>query len=427
MLVDLGRNDLGRVCEYGSVRVPQFMTLERYSHVMHLVSIVEGSWPTTPTGSTRWRRAFQPAPCRARPSARDGDHRRARADAARRLRRRGRLSRLCRQPRLLHHHPHRRDGATARPTSRPAPASWRTRIRRRSTRKPRDKAGRWCGPWSWRRRGSRNADADAIADCRLTIAQLRGLSLELQVIRMVFVLDNYDSFTYNLVQYLGELGAELTVQRNDAVTLDEIAALAPESHRDLAGAGTPEEAGMSIDVIRHFGPTIPILGVCLGHQAIGAVFGGSVVRAPAPMHGKTSTIHHDGRGVFSGTAVAVHGDALPFADRRRRRLAVVARGLRAHGDDGIIMGLRHRDCPMQGVQFHPESMLTGEGRQIAAQLPGRDRRGAGAMLLSAHRPAAQTDRHEDLTAEEAAGAMDRVMDGPGHAGPAGRPARRARR
>ncbi len=181
---------------------------------------------------------------------------------------------------------------------------------------------------------------------------------------MVFVLDNYDSFTYNLVQYLGELGAQLQVRRNDRVTLDQIAALAPSHIVISPGPGRPEDAGVTVDVIRRFGPATPLLGVCLGHQAIGLAFGGQVVRAPAPLHGKTSSIEHDGRGVFSGLN-------MPFDAGRYHSLVVSDEGLpeclevtARTRPDGIIMGLRHRDFPVHGVQFHPESVLTDEGREL---------------------------------------------------------------
>jgi anthranilate synthase/aminodeoxychorismate synthase-like glutamine amidotransferase len=181
---------------------------------------------------------------------------------------------------------------------------------------------------------------------------------------MVFVLDNYDSFTYNLVQYLGELGADVVVKRNDEVTVDEIAAMKPERIVLSPGPGRPEDAGVMMDVIRRMGETTPIFGVCLGHQAIGAVFGGSVVRAVAPMHGKTSTIEHNSRGVFTGISA-------PFDASRYHSLVVAQDDFPAQlevtartADDGVIMGLRHRTLPIHGVQFHPESILTGEGRRI---------------------------------------------------------------
>ncbi|TDI23319.1 MAG: aminodeoxychorismate/anthranilate synthase component II [Acidobacteria bacterium] len=181
---------------------------------------------------------------------------------------------------------------------------------------------------------------------------------------MVLVIDNYDSFTYNLVQYLGELGAVLEVRRNDYVTVDEIAALAPDRIVISPGPGRPEQAGVTVDAVRRFAPAIPILGVCLGHQAIGLAFGAAIVPATVLMHGKRSMIEHDGRGVFAG----IQG---PFAAGRYHSLSVApetcppelevtARAV----DDGTIMGLRHREWRVHGVQFHPESVLTGVGRQI---------------------------------------------------------------
>ena len=180
---------------------------------------------------------------------------------------------------------------------------------------------------------------------------------------MVLVIDNYDSFTYNLVQYLGEVGAEVLVRRNDRVTLDGIRDLAPDQIVISPGPGRPESAGISIDVVRELGPRIPILGVCLGHQVIGQVYGGTVVRAPAPVHGKTSKVEHDGRGVFRGLENR-------FEAGRYHSLIVSSESLpdvlevSATTDEAIIMGLRHREHPVRGVQFHPESILTGIGRQL---------------------------------------------------------------
>ena len=181
---------------------------------------------------------------------------------------------------------------------------------------------------------------------------------------MVLVIDNYDSFTYNLVQYLGELGAEVRVMRNDQVTIDDVVEAKPDHIVISPGPGRPEQAGITMEVIRRFGSATPILGVCLGHQAIGAVFGGEVVRAGVPMHGKTSTIEHDGHGVFSGIAG-------PFVASRYHSLVVAEQGLPADleitartREDSNIMGLRHKTWPVYGVQFHPESILTGEGKTI---------------------------------------------------------------
>ena len=181
---------------------------------------------------------------------------------------------------------------------------------------------------------------------------------------MVLVIANYDSFTYNLVQYLGELGADVRVFRNDAGLIDSIAAAKPDRIVISPGPGRPEQAGVTMAAIRYFGETTPILGVCLGHQAIGAVFGGSVVRASSPVHGKVSMIEHDGRGVFCGIRS-------PFTATRYHSLVVDPEGwppdleiAARTRDDGTIMGLRHRRWSIHGVQFHPESILTGEGHRI---------------------------------------------------------------
>jgi anthranilate synthase/aminodeoxychorismate synthase-like glutamine amidotransferase len=177
------------------------------------------------------------------------------------------------------------------------------------------------------------------------------------------MIDNYDSFTYNLVQYLGELGAELVVRRNDAITLDEVAELAPDAVVISPGPCTPREAGVSVPLIQRFAGTIPILGVCLGHQAIGAAFGGAIVGARRIMHGKTSPIQHDGRGVFRGLPT-------PFAATRYHSLVIDSATLPADlersawTDDGEIMGVRHRRLAVEGVQFHPESILTIEGKRL---------------------------------------------------------------
>ncbi|HTW60396.1 MAG TPA: aminodeoxychorismate/anthranilate synthase component II [Terracidiphilus sp.] len=189
---------------------------------------------------------------------------------------------------------------------------------------------------------------------------------------MVFVLDNYDSFTYNLVQYLGELGAEVEVRRNDEVTPEEVERMKPERILLSPGPCTPHEAGILVPLIRHMAEKapkpIPILGVCLGHQAIGEAFGGKVVRAQTLMHGKTSAVKHDGKGVFAGLptpltctryhSLIVEEDSLP------RDLLVTATTPEANGGGDVIMGLRHRSLPIEGVQFHPESVLTDGGHEM---------------------------------------------------------------
>jgi len=195
---------------------------------------------------------------------------------------------------------------------------------------------------------------------------------------MVFVLDNYDSFTYNLVQYLGELGAEVAVYRNDELTVEEVEALHPDRILLSPGPCTPGEAGILVPLIRHMAGKAPILGVCLGHQAIGEAFGGRVVRAQQLMHGKTSAVDHDGKGVFSGLStpltctryhsLIVEEESLP------KELSVTARTMNANGSgkgngagkngSSVIMGLRHRSLPIEGVQFHPESVLTEGGHHM---------------------------------------------------------------
>jgi anthranilate synthase component 2 len=192
---------------------------------------------------------------------------------------------------------------------------------------------------------------------------------------MVFVLDNYDSFTYNLVQYIGELGEESVVKRNDEITPEEIVALQPDHILLSPGPCTPQEAGILIPLIQHLAALpkkqqIPVLGVCLGHQAIGAAFGGDVIRAPHLMHGKTSLIAHDGRTLFRGIAkpmtctryhsLIVDEHTLPAS------LEVSARVVPDSPDAGMIMALRHRTLPIEGVQFHPESVLTGHGKELIA-------------------------------------------------------------
>lgn len=179
----------------------------------------------------------------------------------------------------------------------------------------------------------------------------------------VLVVDNYDSFVYNLVQYLGELGAEPLVYRNDAISVEEARALEPDAVVISPGPGRPADAGISSAVIERLGPVVPVLGVCLGHQCIGEVFGGSVVRAPQVMHGKTSVVSHRGGGVLAGLPQ-------PFEATRYHSLMVEREGLpevlevTAEAEDGVIMGLRHRTLPIEGVQFHPESILTHAGKDL---------------------------------------------------------------
>jgi anthranilate synthase component II len=180
---------------------------------------------------------------------------------------------------------------------------------------------------------------------------------------MILMIDNYDSFTYNLVQYLGELGEEVRVHRNDEISLDDIEKLKPASIVISPGPCTPNEAGISLDVVKRFAGRLPILGVCLGHQCIGQAYGGRIVHARTLMHGKTSMIHHDGKGVFSGLPN-------PFEATRYHSLVVERESLpecleiTAWTEDGDIMGMRHRELDLEGVQFHPESILTRHGHDL---------------------------------------------------------------
>lgn len=183
----------------------------------------------------------------------------------------------------------------------------------------------------------------------------------------MFVLDNYDSFTYNLVQYLGELGAEVVVRRNDQVSVAEVEAMQPERILLSPGPCTPQEAGISIELVRHFAGKVPVLGVCLGHQAIGAAFGGEIVRAPKLMHGKTSEVQHDGRTIFKDlrspmTATRYH--SLIVKEKSLPKELEISAYAAENGNSRVIMGLRHKRFPVEGVQFHPESVLTGEGKKL---------------------------------------------------------------
>jgi anthranilate synthase/aminodeoxychorismate synthase-like glutamine amidotransferase len=184
---------------------------------------------------------------------------------------------------------------------------------------------------------------------------------------LVFVLDNYDSFTYNLVQYLGELGAEVEVRRNDQVTVGEVEAMQPEKIVVSPGPCTPHEAGISISLIRHFAGKVPVLGVCLGHQAIGEAFGGHVVRAGHLMHGKTSSVLHDNKTIFQGLPIpmtATRYHSLIVDEKNLPRELEVSAWTTEKDGTRTIMGLRHRQCAVEGVQFHPESVLTEHGKAL---------------------------------------------------------------
>jgi anthranilate synthase/aminodeoxychorismate synthase-like glutamine amidotransferase len=202
---------------------------------------------------------------------------------------------------------------------------------------------------------------------------------------MILLIDNYDSFTFNLYQFLSELGADVMVRRNDQISLTEVDAMTSQIDGIVVSPGpcTPREAGISIGIVEHMAGTVPVLGVCLGHQSIGEAFGGDVIRAPQLMHGKTSFIHHDGKGIFQGLPN-------PFIATRYHSLIVDRETLPSHleitaeTDDGIIMGLQHRDFPVYGVQFHPESILTPSGKQLLGnflQVTGKTPSAAGQPAL----------------------------------------------
>ncbi len=228
---------------------------------------------------------------------------------------------------------------------------------------------------------------------------------------MILIIDNYDSFTYNLAQYLGELGVEVKVVRNDAIDLDGIASLEPTHIVISPGPGTPDDAGISLDVVRQFAPTIPILGVCLGHQAIGQAFGGQVVRAGRLMHGKVSAVYHDGHGLFNGMPT-------PFNATRYHSL-IVAEPLPeclegcAQTPEGEMMALRHRHYPTFGVQFHPESILTEHGHQLLKNFiaPSSFQLTSGGKVMSIQEAIAKVMQRQDLTAVEAEAAMTQIMQG----------------
>jgi anthranilate synthase/aminodeoxychorismate synthase-like glutamine amidotransferase len=181
---------------------------------------------------------------------------------------------------------------------------------------------------------------------------------------MVLVIDNYDSFTYNLVQYLGELGAKVVVRRNDQASLDQLRGLTHSRVVISPGPGRPEQAGVTLEVIKEFGSRMPVLGVCLGHQAIGLAFGGDVVRAPLPIHGKTSTVEHNSKGVFAGLTTSFQAGRYHSLIVDEKTLPGDLEVTARTREDGLVMGLRHRALPIHGVQFHPESVLTNEGRRI---------------------------------------------------------------
>ncbi len=352
MLVDLGRNDIGRVSRPGTVTVPRFMEIERYSHVMHIVSNVEGEIADGLSGLDALRACFPAGTVSGAPKVRameiiaelETDRRGPYAGAAGYVDFSGGM-----------------DTAIA----------LRTMVVKD-------------GVVSMQAGGGIVADSTSEGEHAESLHKMRGplraieLAEELEASErdggsetMILLLDNYDSFTFNLYQALSELGANVIVRRNDKITVEEVERLSPGLDGIVISPGpcTPVEAGISVPLVQRLAGVVPILGVCLGHQAIGAAFGGSVVRAPRLMHGKTSMISHDGHGIFAGLPN-------PFQATRYHSLIVERSTLPdvlsiTAEADGLIMGFRHRTLPIEGVQFHPESILTPAGNDLLGNFLGR--------------------------------------------------------
>ena len=340
MLVDLGRNDLSRVCRPGTVRVQRFMQPERFSHVSHLVSEVTGELSE---GGELLRSSARLLPRRDRlgraEGAGDAVDLRARGVPARAVRRGGRLRAARRDARHMHRHPDDRAGGRARAPAGRGRDRRRLRSRRRARGVPRE-AGR-------ARAGDRAGGGGHV----------------------ILLIDNYDSFTYNLAHLFGELGADVVVRRNDAIDAHGAERLDPSHLVVSPGPGRPAAAGATVEILRRLAPSVPTLGVCLGHQALAEAFGGEVGPARELVHGKAATVEHDGRGLFTGlphdlTAGRYHSLAVTRVPDEFEVSATAA--------DGEVMAMRHRDLRIDGIQFHPESVLTPHGSAIALNfLEGR--------------------------------------------------------
>ncbi len=405
MLVDLARNDLGRVCEYGSVHVSEQMVVERYSHVMHIVSQVEGKLRSDCDAFDLLQATFPAGTVSGAPKVR-----------AMQI-----IQELEQQPRSIY------AGVVGYFSYN---GSMDTCITLRTLVKHGDRIYVQAG-------GGVVADSDPEREYQESLNKARALiaaveraegdhrpsvpALSAEHKPRVVLIDNYDSFTYNLAQYLGELGAEVMVFRNDAVTIEQIEALQPTHLVISPGPGTPADAGISNEVIRRLGPRIPVLGVCLGHQCIAEVFGGRVVRAPRLMHGKTSLIQHDGKGLFAGIPD-------PFQATRYHSLIVqtplpAILEVTATTPEGEVMALRHRHYPIFGVQFHPESVLTQHGKDLLLNFLSLKRQtaaGEPGPAVSAHSSKevpmlqpflAKVIYFQHLTASEAEEAMRIIMSG----------------
>ena len=378
MLVDLGRNDLGRVARAGTVTVSKYMEVERYSHVLHLVSHVEGRLRPDAGRARRPPRGLPGRHAVGRPEGpRDAADRRRRGRAPRALRRRRRLSRLRRQHGHGHHDPERR--AEGRPGPRPHGRRDRGRIRAgarvRGDRPqgggpaPRDRPGGRRAGRAGRRTGARAGDGSPA---------------------VILVVDNYDSFTFNLVQLLQAAGADVRVVRNDAIDRLEVEAMADDPEVRLRGIvispgpGDPDDAGISVEAIQVAAAReIPVLGVCLGMQSMAVAFGGSIVRAPTLVHGEASEVTHDGAGLLEGMPPAFMAARYHSLVVDPATLPPELRVTAMSEVDRVVMGIRHTTLPLEGVQFHPESVLTPDGPHLLANFLRQAGEGEASLLDAA--------------------------------------------
>ncbi|MFQ6100885.1 MAG: bifunctional anthranilate synthase component II/anthranilate phosphoribosyltransferase [Anaerolineae bacterium] len=397
MLVDLGRNDLGRVCRFGTIEVPDLITVERYSHVIHLVSRVTGQLRDGVDGYDLLRATFPAGTVSGAPKVRameiieelEEARRGPYAGAVGYFGFNGNMDTCITIRTIVMQNGvvYLQAGAGIVADSDPGREWEETRHKARALALAVEMAER--GPTRQRSKKPPSQVGGPAENGR----------------GKVLVIDNYDSFTYNLVQYLGELGAEPVVRRNDAVTLEEIRALAPSHIVISPGPGTPDDGGISLDVIRTFHRTTPILGVCLGHQCIVAAFGGQVRRAPRLMHGKTSRVYHEGRGILDGVPS-------PFSAMRYHSLIAYeplpdCLKVIAATEEGEVMALEHKAFPTVGLQFHPESILTEHGKKILRNFLTGFQRRKGMIRETIH----QLLEGQSLPVDQAEAVMDEIMTG----------------
>ncbi len=404
MLVDLARNDLGRVCQFGSVHLSQQMIVERYSHVMHIVSQVNGGLRPEFDAFDLLQATFPAGTVSGAPKVRAMQV----------------INELERQPRGIYAGV---VGYFSYSGELDSCIAIRTIVMRGEQVEVQAGAGIVADSEPQREHQECLNKANALFRAVELAEKSMSTSVKVEsggrknLIPKVVLIDNYDSFTYNLAQYFGELGAEVLIFRNDALSVDEIAALQPTHLVVSPGPGSPEQAGISNEVIVKLGLTIPTLGVCLGHQCIGYAFGGRVTHAPTLMHGKTSLIYHKGEGLFEAVPSpfeATRYHSLVVTEPLPAELEVTART-----EDGVVMALRHRNYPIFGVQFHPESILTNSGKQILANFlamkavtPPKDDRPSAAENADLLKPyLAKIVQRRNLSVEEAEAAMSLIMSG----------------